>query len=185
MISWTVVSHMRQMRRARDERGMTLIELAVVIAVMGTLLSIAIGAVFRARMAANEGSALAGLRTINTAQFQYQSSCGAGLYAESLLVLGTKPSGEAEAFLNGALGDEISPTRSGYVFTLGMGQGGAPGTDDCNGTPTISRYYASAAPASAQTGNRSFATNQAGTLWEDLNPVPPTEPFGPPAQLAK
>ena len=38
MISWTGVSHVRQMRRARDERGMTLIELAVVVVVLGRAL---------------------------------------------------------------------------------------------------------------------------------------------------
>jgi prepilin-type N-terminal cleavage/methylation domain-containing protein len=167
-----------------DERGMTLIELAIVVIVLGILLSLAVATVFRARMAANEGSALAALRTINTAQFQYQSSCGSGLYASSLTVLGTKPAGETQAFLNADLGSAVSPTRSGYTFRLGMGSGGAAGINDCNGTPTLSRYYAAAAPASPQSGNRSFATNQTGALWEALNPMPPTEPFGPPAELA-
>jgi type II secretory pathway pseudopilin PulG len=164
---------------------MTLIELGIVVIVLGVLMSIAVAAVFRARLTANEGAAIAALRTINTAQFQYQSSCGAGLYARSLVVLGMPATGETEGFIPGDLGTAVTPTRSGYSFNLAAGAGSAPGTPDCNGTPTLSRYYATAVPVNPESGTRAFATNQAGAIWQSAGGVPPGEPFAAPAQIVE
>lgn len=164
---------------------MTLIELAVVVIVLGTLMSIAVAAMFRARMSANEGAAISGLRTIGRAQFQYQSTCGNGLYAATLVVLGTNPGTVTEPYLPGDLGSELTPTRAGYVFGLGAGSGGAVGPNDCNGTPTVSSYYSSARPSDGQTGRRSFATTQAGPIWEVPGLAPPAEPFGAPARMVQ
>src|SRR5687768_15968594 len=111
--------------------------------VLGVLMSIAIAAVFRARLTASEASAVDGLRSINTAQFQYQASCGGGLYASTLLVLGRPPVGVNEAFLPGTLGSAVAPQHNGYEFTMGAGQGGGVAGMDCNGEMTLNRYYAS------------------------------------------
>jgi prepilin-type N-terminal cleavage/methylation domain-containing protein len=171
---------------SRDERGMTLIELSVAIVILGIIMSLAVGALLRARLAANEGSAIAGLRAISRAQFQYQTSCGNGLYARSLTVLGTKPAGESEAFLPGDLGTADTPTRSGYTYSMSTGAGGAAGTNDCNGVPTLTRYYAAAVPAEpGSTGTRGFATSDEGTLWQSLDTTAPTQPFGPPAAIVQ
>ena len=162
---------------------MTLVELAVVIVVLGILLAVATAAVFRARMAANEGSAIAGLRTVNTAQFQYQSSCGGGLYAASPAILSRIPPGETEGYLPADLGSAVSPVRSGYIYTVAIGNGGVAGPPDCGGTATVSRYVATARPADEGTGSRSFATTHQGTVWEIAGATPPVEPFGAPARI--
>jgi len=48
------------------------------------------------------------------------------------------------------------------------------------------KYYASAKPVQGiQSGRRAFATNQGGAIYEATGSVPPAEPFGPPARLAK
>jgi prepilin-type N-terminal cleavage/methylation domain-containing protein len=172
---------MKTMQPDSRERGFTLIELAIVVIVLGILMSLAVAAVFRARMSANEGSAIAALRTINTAQFQYQSGCGSGLYAGSLAILGTPAKGESQPLLPGDLGGADTPTRSGYTFNMRMGAGGAATTPDCMGRPTVSRYYVSAVPEEPTTGTRSFATSHIGTLWQTTTTTAPTEPFGPPS----
>ena len=166
------------------ERGMTLIELAIVIVVLGVLLTLATAAVVRARLAANEGSAIAGLRTVNTAQFQYQSTCGNGLYAASAVVLSRVPPGHTQGYLPAELGSGFEPVRSGYVYSVRIGSGGVAGPADCGGTPTVTAYVATARPESAGAGTRSFATTNQGTVWETNGTTPPAQPFGPPARLA-
>ncbi len=61
------------------------------------------------------------------------------------------------------------------------GAGGAAGPNDCNGTATNVTYYTTALPTSpASTGNRAFASNQAGAIWQNVaaaGAAAPTEPF--------
>ena len=59
-----------------------------------------------------------------------------------------------------------------------MGAGAAAGPNDCNGTATNVTYYTTARPTSfASTGNRSFASNQAGAIWQNVAATAPPEPF--------
>lgn len=174
----------RPTRAIASERGMTLIELAIVVIVMGILLVIALTTVLRARVSANEGSAIAALRTINTAQFQYQATCGNGLYADSFVILSARAPGETEGLLVGDLAVGPTPTRSGYTFAMGDGAGGAVGPADCNGNPTQTRYYVSATPDDGA-GTRAFATNHTGTLWQALGAIPPPEPFAAPSHVVE
>lgn len=170
----------------RRERGMTMVELCIVILVIAILLATGVAALLRARMAGNETSAIGSLRTINSAQFAYASACGGGNYATSLVVLATKPPGNQQGYLSEDLGSSTTPTRSGYTFNLLPGDGGAVAPPDCNDTETQTKYYASGVPSAlGQTGDRSFATSQAGAVWQAFGAVPPNEPFEPPDQLAQ
>ena len=58
---------------------------------------------------------------------------------------------------------------------------GAAGPMDCNMTATNVTYYTTARPTSpASTGNRAFASNQAGAIWQNVNAAgaaAPVEPF--------
>ncbi len=60
----------------RKQKGFSLIELLIVVAVILVIAAIAIPNLIRSRMAADEASAVASLRSINTSQVVYQSSYG-------------------------------------------------------------------------------------------------------------
>ena len=75
-----------------------------------------------------------------------------------------------------------TPQKAGYNFTLAAGAGSGAGPNDCNGTATLSTYYATAVPQTyGTTGGRSFATNAGQTVWQVNAAAAPTEPFGAPA----
>jgi type IV pilus assembly protein PilA len=148
-------------------RGFTLIEVLIVCAVLGILAAMVVSHLAKAKLAANEASAIGTLRAVNSAQMAYSSSCGRSLYSPTFarLVAG----GFASPDMN------LSP-KSGYVFTLTAGTGAAAGPD-CTAQPTQSAYYVSAQPVSIATGRRAFATSMGGSIWQDSTGVPPAQPF--------
>lgn len=162
------------------DNGFTLIELLIVVAIISIVAALATAGLLRTRMTANEVSAIASLRVVSTAQKVYATSCGRGAYATTFLVLGSPPGG-GQAFLSADLGTSLTPTKSGFNFTLAAGAGSMAGPADCNGLPTISAFYASAAPFATTTGSRAFAVNGNSTVWQLPGSVPPAEPFGAPA----
>ena len=72
----------------RKQKGFSLIELLIVVAIILIIAAIAIPNLLRARMAANEASAVASVRTINTAMVTYDSSYPDVGFAATLATLG-------------------------------------------------------------------------------------------------
>jgi len=164
------------------DRGFTLIELLIVVAIISIIAAIAVPGLLRARMTGNETSAIASLKVTTSSQVAYSAACGNNGYAATYIVLGTPPAAGSEGFISADLGSVAAPQKSGYNFTLGPGAGSAAGPTDCNGTATISAYYATARPQSVgTTGTRSFAVNTGNAIWQLAGGTAPTEPFGAPA----
>jgi prepilin-type N-terminal cleavage/methylation domain-containing protein len=159
-------------RTARSDRGFTLIDLLFVIAIMGTVMSLAIPGLMRARFAAGASSAIGSLRVINSAQLSYAITCGQGFYAPDLMTLGTPPAGSTAAFISPDLGSANVVVKSSWQIQMtGTPLPGAPVS--CNGAAQGSDtagYRAGADPLGAALA-RFFATNASGVIYEANVPI--------------
>jgi prepilin-type N-terminal cleavage/methylation domain-containing protein len=168
------------MARPQDD-GFTLIELLIVVGIIAVITALAAAGLMRSKAAANEASAIQSIRVTSSAQKAYAAACGRGAYAPSYLVLGAAPPGGGARFVSEDLGGAMNPMKSGYRFSLTAGAGSSAGPADCNGSPTVTTYYATAVPLSVVSGSRSFAVTVNGAIWQIKGGSAPTEPFGPPA----
>ena len=103
----------------RKQKGFSLIELLIVVAIILIIAAIAIPNLLRARIAANESSAVASVRTINTAMISYNSSYPSVGYAANLQALtGTCTGSVIPSSTSACLIDTTlaGGTKSGYTF---------------------------------------------------------------------
>jgi type IV pilus assembly protein PilA len=160
-------------RQESGVQGFTLIELLLVVAVIAILAAIALPAVMRARISANEASAVAAIRTVVAAEHSYASSAGGG-YASSLTRLGTACP-QAAPFISDDLVTDPS-IKGGYRIRVQAASGATASPLDCNGEATVSGFYVTATPLSlGYDGHRGFASNAGGAIFYDSTGAAPVE----------
>jgi len=154
-----------------SERGFSLIEVLVVIAVILIIAAIAIPRFLRSRMIANESSAVAALRTIATVQVTYESTYKQG-FAPSLTALGPPAGGGPPTAAGAGLIDQVlaSGIKSGYSFVYNP--------IDSNGDGQPDAFTINANPISVgQTGDRHFYVDQSNVIrWALGGPAAPGSP---------
>jgi type IV pilus assembly protein PilA len=143
----------------RKNKGFSLIELLIVVAIILIIAAIAIPNLLRAKIAANEASAVQSIKTINTTQITYQSTYPTVGYAATLPTLGpsgpacTIPSSTNACLMDWSLSQATSPgsAKNGYYFGMGV--------TSANGMNL--GYTVGGAPAGFnQTGVRGFCSNE-------------------------
>jgi type IV pilus assembly protein PilA len=145
------------------QRGFSLIELMIVVAVILVMLAMAIPSLLRSKMSANEASAVSSMRTIVTAQSSYALTYPQLGYANNLSKLAF-PSGGAPADANAAgyldwvIGCPSQPcTKAGYNFSIVNVVGNPVTAYQVIGVPVVP----------GQTGVRGFCSDQASRFSYD------------------
>jgi type IV pilus assembly protein PilA len=111
------------------DSGFSLLELLIVVAIILIIATIAIPSLLRSRQSANESSAVANMRNLNTAEVSYSSTNG---------TYGTMSDLIAAKLLDDRYGN---PNFNGYGFTVVLSGGNLNYTAYANGvSSTTSRY---------------------------------------------
>jgi type IV pilus assembly protein PilA len=127
----------------KNNKGFSLLELLIVVAIILIIATIAIPSLLRSRQAANESAAVANMRTLNTAEVTYLSS-GGGTYGQIL-----------DMVTAGLIDDTFITTtraKAGYLYTMQFD------------TTTGQDYTLFANPASTNTGRYGYYSTPDATV---------------------
>ncbi len=144
-----------------QERGFSIIELLIVIAIILVISGIAIPSLLHSKIAANESSAVYSIRTINTAQVTYAATYPTVGYASALNTLAAATNTSTVNSSNAGILDWVlgctstACPKSGFNFSLSDISAGSP----------VTAYTVWGVPITVgTTGYRTFCSN-------NMNPV--------------
>jgi prepilin-type N-terminal cleavage/methylation domain-containing protein len=147
----------------KRQKGFSLIELLIVVAIILIIAAIAIPNLLRSRIAANEASAVGSLRTINTSEVTYNSTYPSVGFACTLGVMGPVASGASPSSSAAGLIDAnlAGGNKSGYSFT--------PGTCNQANNITVDYQWKADPQTIGTTGQRGFCTDVSGVIKYDAS----------------
>ncbi len=151
--------------KRHGQAGFTLMELLIVMSVILILMAVAIPNYMNARSQANENAAMQELRTLNSAEIQYETNYPGNGFSCTLSQLGGDPKSGAPTPQAAQLipADLASGYKSGYIFAV----------TNCtkmtvNNQDVYTSFQLTAVPqAVGKTGHRGFCMDQTGEIKAD------------------
>lgn len=154
----------------RKQKGFSLIELLIVVAIILIIAAIAIPNLIRAKMSANEAAAVATIRTINTAEIVYSSTYNTTTVFGTLAQLSDNatpatcaagapaPTSAAACLIDAAIENATKTPKAGYLLQpIGLASGGFAVNNDpaVPGSSGVRHFFSDQSLVIRENGNAS------------------------------